>query len=249
MTRAICSTVAAAALMVASLGAQAAVETLGFEALGAQVAATAKLNRVDPITGAPDPKYGTPIAVGSQQGFAFSGAYAYEHSTADPTASATPAIPQGVPTPVNGYIANRMETGLPGPITLDLDPGNVGNYLLSLSFDLFVASTAIPTLSWYSGDVRINSATFTPGLGSKFWAGNGPLSFLATDRVNKLVFNADVDRFTTGGGTFGLDNIKVEFVAGNGSGPNPNPVPEPASYGLVALALLGAGLASRRRKA
>ena len=40
----------------------------------------------------------------------------------------------------------------------------------------------------------------------------------------------------------GLDNLSINFFAGNGT------VPEPASYALVALALLAAGGASRRRK-
>ncbi len=231
MTRAICSTAAAAALMVASLGAQAAVETLGFEALGAQVAASAASNS----------GVGVPIAVGDQQGFLFSGAFAYAFSTAA-AADMTSTTPGGPPTG-NGYIANRMGTDPTGSITLNLDPTNVGNYLLSLSFDLFVASNALPGLTWYAGDVRIDSATFASGDGSKSWGSNGPLSFLASSRVNKLVFDTDPT-----GGTFGLDNIRVEFVAGADPIPIPTPVPEPASYGLVALALLGAGLASRRRK-
>jgi MYXO-CTERM domain-containing protein len=47
---------------------------------------------------------------------------------------------------------------------------------------------------------------------------------------------------------FGIDNLRLSVQGGGSVTPPPIGVPEPAGYGLAGLALLAAGLASRRRR-
>ncbi len=69
------------------------------------------------------------------------------------------------------------------------------------------------------------------GTNSKSWV---PFSTLASGTFDSLAFEM------TGGGGIFLDDLRVDVNTAN--------APEPASLGLVALALGGAGIASRRRR-
>jgi hypothetical protein len=52
---------------------------------------------------------------------------------------------------------------------------------------------------------------------------------------------------STGTGKFGIDNLTLTYNCPTTTSCGGGTVPEPASFGIVAIALLGAGLASRRR--
>lgn len=89
--------------------------------------------------------------------------------------------------------------------------------------------------------------------------GAAPIWYELTDPVTMLKSPVLLDKATridyieftyngTAGGEFGIDNLTFDLQPGSVFPPPPNPVPEPAGFALAALALLGAGLATRRRR-
>ena len=232
---ALSKTAAAVALGCAALGAQAtAVVTLDFETLGALVLATAPTG--GPLTDATPIKLGS-TAASTLANFQFLNAWAWEWDmmrSSDPKPSATP-LNNG------GFILNANRGGLRSDIGLSWAVGlHSGRLLKSISFDLFVTGSAIPFVTGFNAsNTPTSTPTFSSGDGSRNWALQQTLSFDSASEISRLSFGASSNAF------IGLDNFRVEFFdfsTGRGA------VPEPASFGLVALALLGAGVASRRRK-
>ena len=70
-----------------------------------------------------------------------------------------------------------------------------------------------------------------------------PILLDKSTRIDRVEF---VRSGTTSFGLMGIDNLSFYLQPGSIT-PPPNPVPEPAGFALVALALLGVGLMSRRR--
>lgn len=223
MTTAFLKSTAAAALVMLSLGAQADAVTLNFDGLLANESG--------------------PVAATNSEGFSFTGAYVWESrfSATGPTSS--DPIPDDSNSG-NGFIANRSQTtdGLTIGMNLLAVP-NVTRYIRSITFDMFVPADT-PFAYGYAGGsttaaATIAAPTFSVGTG-KAWIPGQLLDFGADSRVSRLEFGG------SGQGTIGLDNLIIQFTASDIGG---GTVPEPASYALVALALLAAGGASRRRKA
>ncbi|MDO8376879.1 MAG: PEP-CTERM sorting domain-containing protein [Aquabacterium sp.] len=224
MKTAFLKSTAAAALVMLSLGAQADAVTLNFDGILASGAT------------APDP-LGTLSVNGAS--FSFTGAYVWESRFSDTGDTSTEPIPADS-NPGNGFIANRSraENGL--IIGMNLLPvANVTRYIKSVKFDLFVPADT-PFVRGFSknGTTPDLTATFSEGSG-KAWVPALSVDFGEKSVVSRLEFGG------TGMGTIGLDKMTIEFTAADIGGT----VPEPASYALVALALLAAGGASRRRKA
>lgn len=225
MTTAFLKSTVAAALVMLSLGAQADAVKLNFDDLLAGGAT------------APDP-LGTLSVNGAS--FSFTGAYVWESRFSDTGDTSTDPIPADS-NPGNGFIANRSRSDNGLIIGMNLLPvANVTRYIKSVTFDLFVPADT-PFVRGFSknGTTLDLTATFSEGSG-KAWVPALSVDFGEKSVVSRLEFGS------IGMGTIGLDKMTIEFTAadiGNGT------VPEPASYALVALALLAAGGASRRRKA
>lgn len=225
-TTTLSKTAAAVVLAMASLGAQAAEVTLKFDALSTSIN--------DPA----NPRgAGAPIAVGtSQSGFLFSGAFAYDFTVQN----AFDARPDNAPPSEPVYIANQDRGGSAGVIELSLLGANAGRAFKTVAFNYFVGQST-PTIEVFgAGADPLHTFTFTPGNGPKPWLSSGDLDLSAYAGANRLKFSG------SNSGLLGLDSIAIDFISGS-TGPGGN-VPEPASFGLVALALLGAGFARRRIK-
>ena len=220
---ALSKTAAVVVLGLASLGAQAAEVVLNFDELSASIRAG-------------NSGGGAPVAVGSSQvGFLFSGAHAYDFTVL--SAADSDPTPDAAPPSAPVFIANKDRVGSPGVIELSLLGANVGRAFKTVAFNYFVGQST-PTIEvWGAG--LLHTFTFTPGHGPKPWLSSGDLDLSAYTGANLLKFSG------SNSGLLGLDSIAIDFISGSTGG---GTVPEPASFGLVALALLGAGVASRRRK-
>ena len=234
---ALSKTAAAVALGLASLGAQAAAVLIDFEDLGRAVLATRPAGGL--ITAA------TPIVVGNQvTNFQFGAAWAWEYDMMT-TSDKKPEIGLSTPTNTGGFILNvpRATSGGSPPSVISLTwTGGLYNGLLlkSISYDMF-ATGATPFLRGLNASggeaTPVAFPTFSEADGERLWS-RQTFEFGDSSVVSRLEFG------TNGGGVVGLDNFRLDWVASSTGGT----VPEPASFALAALALLGAGAASRRRK-
>ena len=219
-----CKTAAAVAIGLASLAAQAAEVVLSFEGLRASILAG-------------NGGAGLPVAVGaSQSGFQFSGAYAYDFGVL--SAADSDPTPDAAQISGSVFIANQNRGAMPGVIELSLVGSNATRAFKTLSFDYFVGQSE-PTIEVLGATGLLHTFTFTLGSGPKPWQSSANLDLLGFTGANRLRFSG------SNAGLLGLDNISIDFVSGRTGGGGT--VPEPASFALVALALLGAGAASRRR--
>lgn len=188
---------------------------------------------------------GKPIEVNVLEGLQFTNAYGYG------VGMLTPADDDGLfraSTGKGGFLLNKPRGGSTADITISFVASRAravapAAIFESITFDLFTngdckSSTSNPNqLIAISAKGEV-SQEITCG-GNDRWSGS-PLTykFAPSDQITSL-------RFTADGATFALDNMIVSTLADPGNGNN---VPEPASYGLVGLALLAAGSASRRKQ-
>lgn len=118
---------------------------------------------------------------------------------------------------------------------------NAGRDIVGLTFDLALVLNKVRVLAWVDGATDPTQVfESVAGDGSFNW-NTQQISFANLGPVNRIEFNSSAD-----GTLFALDNLDFTFAAPGGGG---GTAPEPASYALVAMALLAAGGASRRRKA
>jgi len=230
MTTLLRQTALAAALAVASFGALADPVVIDFNAEGQQAFDNNK----------------TPVKVTNVKGVSFSGAYAWRE---DMLNIGSPDFdPEVGPGNSSGFLMNRSRTvtGLDIVVSLEdlalaaaaASPSAASSfpnqYFSRISFSLFSAGT--PKLTWFDINGREKTKDLTAGSSQLLWSSNNFAEFDPLDQVTKLVFSAN-------GGLFGIDNLSITLTD-PGTGGN---VPEPAGYALVAMALLAAGAASRRR--
>ncbi|HQC96366.1 MAG TPA: PEP-CTERM sorting domain-containing protein [Aquabacterium sp.] len=192
-----------------------------------------------------------PTAVGTLEGLQFQGAFAYGEGMLDdatePGGLADGSRGRG------GFLLNQSRdvTVDPSSITISLarattttrgaastSTAGTTEFFDAIAFNLFTrgASNAI-----YGTDANGTESlvrTFTGGGG--FWT-TTPI-VIDIDNAERFVSL----RFSAGGAAFALDDMLVTLATATVPG---GTVPEPASYGLVGLALLAAGTATRRNKA
>jgi len=130
-------------------------------------------------------------------------------------------------------------------MTIDVLAGSVLNFA-KLTFEYGVNDVAFTvTVIGTETDQATGKAKQTTkdiaGTGGGFaWSGaSKEIDISAIGPIDSIVFSSN-----TGRGLITLDNFKL---LPDSTSPGGN-VPEPASYGLVGLALLGAGLSTRRRR-
>lgn len=236
---ALSKTAAAVALTLASLGAQAAAVVINFESLKAQV------------LGNPPTTPAAPLAVGSLvSNFALTGAWAYAYAMLDSGPLGNDPVPfSDEPATGDVFIASKSRIDPSGEVALSWGGGDYRGWKLkSITFDLFVSAvTPFVYGLTSSGDTepQIAPPIFTPGDGKQEWIQNQFINFGDDSKVSELRFGAKAG---TDFGILGMDNLRLEWTSGSIGGSGGGTVPEPASFGLVSLALLGAGVASRRRK-
>ena len=182
---------------------------------------------------------GAPVAVGTVQGFVFGNAFAYRDDMLQTGDLAVPKGTQGT------FIMNddRIDDGSFKGIQIRLGSSYVNNsrFFESLSMDVF--SLGSVGISWFKrgntsdvADGNVGLSNPTTGTWSPWTKGT---NWNAVEEIDRIEFTAGPSAY------FGIQGLRVGLTAG--TDPNPNPAPEPASYALVGLALLAAGVASRRR--
>lgn len=242
-------TVSALALGVASLGSQAAGVTINFESLGPAVLANIPVTNPPSTVAVPlafTSVTGTPLSSGDPSvNVNFTGAWAWHY---DMMLSTDPKPDRGLTTPTNtgAFILNSKRGSLDEPGHIDLfwgGPDFLNRYLKSITFDIY-ATGDTPFLTGFDGSTLVSTKEFTSGNSDNLWTRKQGVTFDNGSQVSALRFGT-----LLGAGKIGLDNLQFEFFdATGGGGGTGGTVPEPASFGLVALALLGAGVATRRRK-
>lgn len=186
-----------------------------------------------------------PIEVNVLEGLQFTNAYGYGVgmlTPADDDNLAKASAGKG------GFLLNKPRGGSTADITISFVASRAravapAAIFESITFELFTngdcnSSTSNPNQLIATGSKGEFSQEMTCG-GNDRWSGS-PLTY----KFDPLAEITSL-RFTAGGATFALDNMTVSTLADPGNGNN---VPEPASYGLVGLALLAAGTASRRKQ-
>lgn len=138
-----------------------------------------------------------------------------------------------------GFLLNRdFSAGKGSSIVLSVDEKLFpSGYFKSITLDLFTNTDSGLKLTATGRDGKTDiSDNF--GAGSKAWQTGQLIDMLTEfDTLGEVVSL----EFSVGASTLGLDNMAIVM------GGVTVPVPEPAGYGLVGLALLAAGAASRRR--
>jgi PEP-CTERM motif len=204
---------------------------------------------------ASDPAVMKPVEVASEPGLKLSGAWGYGWSMLDDVkdSQAKPGefdggscaiAPLGGTCNTGGFIVNRNRgQGNGSKIVLELDSALFPNrYFQSITFDLFTYSSVNPKVYVYdTAGKSAFSDNFKADDGNRFWTKGTGFD------VASLLANVTKLEFDVGASTLGLDNLKIVLTAATVPPPG-GTVPEPASYALVGLALLAAGV-SRRRSA
>jgi len=160
-------------------------------------------------------------------GIEFTGANTLVNAAAFPTFPTPPA-------PGSTFVV----TPIGQSFTLDvLDPAQTAFDVLSLSY---LGPLRVVIEDVLGNSVQVLNVNDQGGTSYNNWVTTNPflLDRNLYGEINSITFFAN-------GGTFAIDNVSLSL---QGTPPNPNPVPEPAGYALAALALLGAGLMSRRRR-
>lgn len=186
-------------------------------------------------------KIGKPVPVPATGGLNFGGAYVYGQT-----------MLAGIPGFANLALASTTRGGM----VLSRAPGTDANndIILSLvqntataratspavffdaiTFRLFTKGTGDDNRLFATGPSGEDKGTPLTGGGGDRWSILQTYDFDPQAQITSLRFNA-------GGAAFALDDMLVTLTA------DPGVVPEPASYGLVGLALLAAGAASRRKQ-
>ena len=183
------------------------------------------------VLGLAAPNAGTPVGdTFKGQGFTFGeGARAFHSGTDDNAWKSGPPTHSGS----FGFVSNSIGQGF----TIKVLDGFDFN---GLTMDYAVASQSfrIEVVSRRDSSGIVNTATRDVSAAASGWV------WTENDEIAKSGFGLiDHIAFTPTLGFLAIDNLRF---SPNDPGSN---VPEPAGLGLVVLALVGAGLASRRRKA
>lgn len=236
--------------------------TLGKVALAAAAAALslgaqANLVTFDDLWAPYDDTNDKPVAVGSLGGLGFSGATAYRAVMLDYSGGTDGAVPRNADsTPRSGgFVISRPPRlftcdaqGNQGAGNLGCDPSPSGPISIGL-LDPTQVFTSVQFLYGISGGASIGLLTggqwvrnvdLTGGSANMPWNVGSSIPILASDKINRIDFTP------VSGAVIALDELTFETA--RISTPPPN-VPEPASYALVAVALVAAGAARRRRQA
>ena len=148
------------------------------------------------------------------------------------------AVYDTFPNPINssstGHLGNNNAAT---PVSLSVLNGFIYN-IFSFDFSHSCLSGTF-NVKVVGQDSEIVSKSWTCGVTSAFvpWQ-NAELDLTSVSRISTIEFGF------SSLGLFGVDNLRLGTRDTGGGG---GTVPEPASYGLVAMALLAAGWASRRR--
>lgn len=182
------------------------------------------------VLGLAAPATGTPVGdIFKAQGFTFSaGASAFHSGTDDQAWKSGPPTHSGS----FGYVSNEVGVGF----TINVLAGVNFN---GLTMDYAVASQpfSIEVVSRADSSGAVNTATRDVSATASGWV------WTESDEIVTVGFGLiDRIRFIPSSGFLAIDNLRFTQA-----GPGTN-VPEPAGLGLVALALAGAGVATRRRK-
>lgn len=187
----------------------------------------------------------TPQSVGATQGLQFQGAFGYGVDMLDANLDTGLGFLKDASADRGGFVLNKQRGQSSTDIVLTLAQSGVSTtaaasavFFQSISFNFWTRGTANSNLLFATGANGIVETSITGG-GQDFWS-NAPLTFNfdPLEQVTAL-------RFTAGGVPFALDDMTVTLTTATDPGGN---VPEPASYGLVGVALLAAGAASRRKQ-
>ena len=219
-------------------------------ALGAVMSAHAALVGFDDMaaqalanTDADHPN-GRPITLvpGSAQvpGFSFTNATVYHVDQTKPGSGYGYAAPKDEKHP--GFVQSRAADNSINPtIAVALAGDFASGDIEAISFDLANGQTDIRLWAYNASGTGV-FFPFAAGSAEAWTWRNQSQSFANLGVIKRLKFESiAVDSFTP---AFALDQLNFT-LAGSDQGA----VPEPASLGLVALALAGVGLASRRRSA
>jgi hypothetical protein len=188
-----------------------------------------------------------PVAVGTIQGLQFQGAYGYGVDMLD---SKDNSDLKDASSSRGGFILNRQRNGTSTDIIITLEQNATARSAASVFFEeitlrLWTDGAPLPgepnpnALIAIGADGTSHTQELTVG-GAGFWVLPVTYKFDALDYITSL-------RFSAGTGSLALDDLVVSLSDGS-TLPPPNGVPEPASFGLIGLALLGAGAASRRKQ-
>lgn len=212
-------------------------------ALSAQAGPGISLNFEDIAATVPSQNGQNGVAVGSffsSHGLTFSGATAFDFSQIPAGSTDLEQPPTG-----NGFISNIQGA----PLIVAILPAFRLSFA-TLNFDL---SATIPIDVAFQGSCGSAACLATLNAeGSNFYAWRNPNG---TGPGGAIVIPSTVGELESitfapqGSGLLALDNFSLLPADNNTGGGGGGAVPEPASFGLTALALFGAGLASRRRKA
>ena len=131
-----------------------------------------------------------------------------------------------------GYLSNTGDTGFSINVdaAVDYDLLTIDFALGSVAFSLRVNDRDMGTTGWLT-------LAGTPG--TWVWAEKVVIDLSNIGNISSIDFEV-----TQNSSFFAVDNINFGRTTSDGGG---GTVPEPASYGLVAMTLLAAGWASRRR--